>query len=686
MPYRFRPDPELLDLDAFELTEPLGTLLTDLVDGQEVVVMAADRRVICRLDRRDSTLHGSGLGQLVRSLDRPTLWMERLGNAGDGSVALCLRAPARSAPAPGQPLHQSEIAEHDHDAVAGILAELEREAFAKPEAVALRQRAQLLLYGNREGELLSLQVLKQFTPFPYQVRTVQRVMRELRGRALLCDEVGLGKTVEAGLILLEYILRGLVGKILILVPPGLVAQWQEEMRVKFNLDFVAYDSPEFQGTPEPWRRYDRIIASIHTAKTRARREEIEGVMFDLVIVDEAHHLKNRNTLTWELVNRIQKKYILLLTATPVQNDLEELYNLITLLQPGQLATPKEFKKRFVARGDTLTPKNTRELQRLIQAVMIRNRRSSVGVTLPRRRAETIQLVMTARERALYDGVTAYVRKRYSAPSGGMDALLLKALQREAGSSAAALAPTLGRLLQSAPAAEGNAMALLHEEAVALARCPHENRKAQALQQLLAGLGEQAVVFTSFRETQRFLAGLLADTGLRVVEFHGGLRREEKERAVAAFAAGADVMLCGESGTEGRNLQFCRTLINYDLPWNPMRIEQRIGRLHRIGQTREVQIYNLSAANTVEDQVLQLLDAKINLFELVVGELDMILGDLEEKREFEDLIMDIWCRGAAPAELTALGEELAQRRQRYLEIKRLDEGLFKELTEGGVGRM
>ena len=679
MPYRFRPDTTLLDLDAIEVTEPLTTLLADVDHGQEVTVLAGERNCSCRFDRRDNTLQGSGLAALMQSVGGPVLCVE--WDRETGPVRLRLW-PLASAPA-AAPLDGEAVAEEKAGAVGRILGALAREEFSPQGEVNLRSRAEALLYRQQNGELLSLQALGQFTPFPYQTRTAQRVIRDLRGRALLCDEVGLGKTVEAGLILLEYILRGLTKKILILAPPGLVAQWQEEMRVKFNLDFMAYDSPEFQSTPDPWRSVDRIIASIHTAKTRARREEIEAVKFDLVIVDEAHHLKNRHTLAWELVDRLQKKYILLLTATPIQNDLEELFNLITLLQPGQLATPKEFKKRFVARGDALTPKNTRELQRLIQAVMIRNRRSTAGVALPRRRAETVHLTLQDEERALYDGVTAYVRQHYAGSTGGMEPLVLKALQREAGSSAAAVAPTLLRMTQ----AEGaRSLAPLHDLAVDLTHRPLDSSKVRALLQLLAGLGEPAVVFTGFRQTQRFLADVLAGEGLRVVEFHGGLRREEKEQAVATFAGGADVLLCGESGSEGRNLQFCRMLINYDLPWNPMRIEQRIGRLHRIGQTREVQIFNLSAAETVEAQVLQLLDAKINLFELVVGELDMILGDLEERRDFEDLIMDIWCRGADPTELAGLGEELAERRRRYLEIKRLDEALLGKLAESGVGRV
>ncbi len=196
------------------------------------------------------------------------------------------------------------------------------------------------------------------------------------------------------------------------------------------------------------------------------------------------------------------------------------------------------------------------------------------------------------------------------------------------------------------------------------------------------LAESVVVFTCFRETLHFLAALLEREGLSVARLHGGMRRAEKEAQVQAFAGGARVLVSTETGSEGRNLQFCNVLVNYDLPWNPMRIEQRIGRLHRLGQTKDVYIYNLSAAGTVEAYILELLDAKINMFQLVVGELDMILGNLREKKDFEDIVMDIWAGAADEATLQAglaeLGEKLAAAKKHYLAVKELDDRLLGEL--------
>ena len=149
-----------------------------------------------------------------------------------------------------------------------------------------------------------------------------------------------------------------------------------------------------------------------------------------------------------------------------------------------------------------------------------------------------------------------------------------------------------------------------------------------------------------------------------------------------FKDSAQVLVSTESGGEGRNLQFCNVIMNYDLPWNPMRIEQRIGRIHRIGQKQDVFIYNLSAKDTIEARILELLDAKINMFQLVVGELDMILGNLKERRDFEDIVLDIWTDSEDDEELSIklenFGEQLILAKKRYEQVRQLDDSLLKEL--------
>ena len=207
-------------------------------------------------------------------------------------------------------------------------------------------------------DLICLPLVRDMELLEHQIRTAKTVLRRFRGRAMLCDEVGLGKTVEAGLVLSELHLRGLARSVLVLVPPSLIEQWQGEMRRKFSLDFTSHDDPAFKSLgDESWMSCDRVIASIHTAKREPHRSAILARRWDLVVIDEAHHLRNRETQLWKFASQLQKQYILLLTATPVQNHLDELFNLVTLLEPGLLSTSRQFQKRFVDRTDKMTPRN-----------------------------------------------------------------------------------------------------------------------------------------------------------------------------------------------------------------------------------------------------------------------------------------------------------------------------------------
>ena len=569
-----------------------------------------------------------------------------------------------------------------------VLQALVRQDFASERAYWLRLQTERLSLIQGFEELLAPEVIA-VTPFPYQLKTARIALRRFRGRGLLCDEVGLGKTIEAGLVLKEYMLRGLVRKVLIITPPALTQQWREEMASKFLItDFVTNEDPEFRELGhQAWAAFDHIIASLATARRPEHRRAIEKIHFDMVIVDEAHHLKNRATVSWKFVNALQKKYMLMLTATPVQNNLDELYNLITILQPGQLKTRREFKRRFVVRGDPRLPKNRGELRNLLADVMVRNTRSQVGIRLPRRRAHTIRLKLTPPERELYDAVSAFVREalptaetRTGRRAGPLTRFTLQTLQREIGSSPMAVRPTLEKLAahKRLPAEQQATLLRLAEQAAAIQR----QAKTEALLKLLAAnkaSGEKAIIFTHYLATLDHLEKVIRAAGYDLVVYKGGLTYAQKNEAIARFEREAQFLLSTEAAGEGRNLQFCRQMINYDLPWNPMRIEQRVGRIHRIGQEREVEIFNLSAEGTIEDYILQILDRKINMFELVIGEMDMILGNLADERDFEEIVLDIWARARSDEEVSAemekLGEALVKARQAYLETKTYDEALF-----------
>jgi SNF2 family DNA or RNA helicase len=495
-------------------------------------------------------------------------------------------------------------------------------------------------------------------------------------------------------VLQEYLLRGMVERVLILTPPGLVEQWREELESKFALTgFVASHDPAFRERGSgAWAAFPRVIASLATARRAEHRQAIAQVVYDLVIVDEAHHLKSRTSASWKLVNELQKRYILLLTATPVQNNLDELYNLITILKPGQLKTPTEFRKQFVVQGDPRLPKNRGRLRELLADVMVRHDRGQVGVQLPPRRAHTVRLKLDAEERALYDDVSAFIRARMApaededeghAPLSMAHRFTLQTLQREIGSSPPAARPTLLAL------AEHEALEPYCDDLLRLADRAGRIQswaKGMALERLLVAqlaenVPEKLIVFTHFRTTLDLLADMLRGLGVDFVLYHGGLSREEKDHAIRHFERQARVLLSTEAAGEGRNLQFCRTMVNFDLPWNPQRIEQRVGRIHRVGQTQEVRIFNLSAEGTIEDYLLDILDRKLNMFELVIGEMDMILGQLEDERDFEEIVMDVWTQARTPAEqaarFTALGESLAQARAVYQRTREYDDALFGE---------
>jgi len=581
-------------------------------------------------------------------------------------------------------------------------------SFVDREGYLLRLQAERLLLVTGFDELACLDSL-DFSPFDYQVKAAQTALRRFRGRGLLCDEVGLGKTIEAGLVLKEYLMRQMASRVLIITPPALVEQWREEMANKFRLrDFVASFDADFRAEgARAWETFPRVIASLATARRAEHREAIAQIVYDLVIVDEAHHLKNRASVSWKFINALQKKYILLLTATPVQNSLDELYNLITILKPGQLKTPREFQRQFVVHGDPRLPKNRGKLRELLADVMVRHARGQVGLQLPPRRAHVVRLPLGPDERALYDDVSAFIRaqiKPTTQPSNeptlenGVEyqesdetpalstahRFTLQTLQREIGSSPLAARPTLLKLAEH-EAMEPHRAALLSlaDRAASI----HTWAKAAALEKLLLPFAKPApgsdpgkvIIFTHFRVTLEMLADRLRGMGLDFVLYHGGMSSVEKDQAIHRFEKSARVLLSTEAAGEGRNLQFCRTMVNFDLPWNPMRIEQRVGRIHRVGQTKEVEIFNLSAEGTVEDYILDILDRKLNMFELVIGEMDMILGQLADERDFEDLVMDVWARAQTPDEAAAgfaqLGDALVEARETYQRTREYDETLF-----------
>jgi SNF2 family DNA or RNA helicase len=545
----------------------------------------------------------------------------------------------------------------------------------------------LLLQYQRLGlvkgfdELLCLEHLQNIDKYWYQIETVSSVLKRFRGRVLLTDEVGLGKTIEAGMLLKEYIMRGMIKKVLILTPPSLVSQWQEEMQTKFNLEFATTDDILYRDAHQDfWRGKDRVIASINTAKSRKNFKTITSIDYDLVIVDEAHYLRNRRTLNYKLVNSIKKKFIFLLSATPVQNNLLELYNLITLLRPGTLGTETEFKKEYVKRGNLRAPNNPEKLRRLLRDVMIRNTRSLVDVRLPKRFATTLYVEPLPIEKEVYRETSSFIRSFYS-EKGEREQFTITNLQMAAGSSPFALGESIGNLLEKRTYLRSDDRRRLSDILFRIREIDHDSSKGNRLAELLRKNEDKKIVFVRYVKTLEYLSDLLRGMGYPFAVFSGNMTPREKDRSISAFRDDVSILLSTETGGEGRNLQFCNTLINYDIPWNPMRLEQRIGRLHRIGQKRDVYVFNLCMSGSIEDYMMRILDDKINMFELVIGEIDTILGNLGSDRDFSNIVMDLWAGSKDDSELKAnfdrLGEEIVAARKAYEKTKELDEIIFGE---------
>ena len=286
---------------------------------------------------------------------------------------------------------------------------------AAHDTEGLRLHLRLARLGLLRGfdQLLCLEGLTGVEHLPHQIETVRKVLRHFRGRVLLADEVGLGKTIEACLLLREYLLRGLARRVLILVPTPLVTQWQEELRSKFHLEFAIPPRTRQANRADYWASTDHVLTSISFAKSQRRAAAVTAAPWDLVIVDEAHHCKNRATRNWQLVNSLSRRHLFLLTATPVQNNLLELYNLLTLLEPGHLKTESDFKRQYVRRGNPRDPLHRERLRSLLGEVMVRNTRSLVNINLPPRYAQTLMAVPHGDEESLYQRLNQYLRRARS---------------------------------------------------------------------------------------------------------------------------------------------------------------------------------------------------------------------------------------------------------------------------------
>jgi superfamily II DNA or RNA helicase len=583
-------------------------------------------------------------------------------------------AAATALPAAGLPLIEVAIPCSTEIDLKPLLAATRTSPAGDGGWYALRERHARLGLAQGYDELLCLPHLRGIDTFWYQVETVRKVLKQFRGRVLLADEVGLGKTVEAGMVLKEYLLRGMVENVLVLTPASLVGQWREELETKFDIACATTHDAHLRTDPDRFWSEKRLIASLPLARRGDHAARLLRRNFDLVIVDEAHHLRDRTSQSYKLVDAINKRFLLLLSATPVQNDLTELYNLLTLLKPGIFKTLKEFRASHMTHGKPRQPANTERLRALLRDAMVRNTRAVVALKLPRRHATTIRVDGAESERAAYQDLTAKARVLATA-GAAKNRLALHHLLGAAGSSPAAAAAAVKRF-----AKRNSDKPEWHALSRRWASIGNGGKEAALFDLLRRNPDEKKLVFVRYRDTLDHLASLLRRDRLAFACFDGKLTGSEKDAAIAEFRADVPVLLCTESGGEGRNIQFCNTLINFDVPWNPMAIEQRIGRIDRIGQQREVFVFNLVTRGTLEEQILHLLDEKISMFELVVGEVGAILGGLDDDHDFSDLMLDAWLQATEASRndaLDALGRRLHEAKQQHEDAKTFDDALFGE---------
>jgi superfamily II DNA or RNA helicase len=577
------------------------------------------------------------------------------------------------------------------------------------------------------------------TLMPHQVRVAHWAVHNPFTRGLvLADEVGLGKTVEAAIIMKELICRGKGSRILILVPAKLVGQWQHELREKINEEFHILTGKEVRelaaDSRSPWVEHNRVLASIELART-FRLADSKGSMgiglrpWDVLVVDEAHCVKDATSANYHLVSQIPREHTLFLTATPIRNYAWDLFHLATVLETREekpLGTKYSFRKTFLRDGKGLQIKNAQELAERLQKFLIRNTKARVPeIYQVKRVGRTFHFQPGEEEAAFQTQAEDYIYGLYrdgrSYRGEFYKVLLATALRKLAASSRQAVLPTLEARKQrleellalGLPEGAADALADVDDagpvnesevpEAIAqpvlkqrtapekLERMREEvrdltallaesagvtaNAKLEALLGALRGLllpqEEKVLVFTEYKRTQHMLVTALAQAGYRVEAFHGGLpharpgangpqksrrpagtREEVFVRFQQPGPAGVQILVATEAAAEGLNLQFCHVVVNYDLPWNPQRIEQRVGRVHRIGQTRDVLVVNLAAQGSIDDELLVLLQEKIRLFNTVLGESELILGAIDEAQvlNFEEKLMEIAAQARGPDEV------------------------------------
>ena len=471
-----------------------------------------------------------------------------------------------------------------------VKRKLRKSEFDKKEKFELTLNAFDILSKLKKSELSvisSIKKNKQIDLYDHQIYAALKVKNEFGGSAILADEVGLGKTIEAGIIIKEFLISGLAKSILILVPPSLMYQWQDELQEKFDLDFVKQRDDERFKDPIS---HELLIMSHASAASPKQANLLKKRDWDMIIVDEAHSMKNSFTHKHRLLKELSRKFTLLLTATPIENNLQELYNLVELVKPGTFGTLNEFRNRYCddSQMRTIDSFFKDELQQILSKVVIRTTRKQVKkyIKFTDRIPHSEILKPTDNERELYDKITKIIQEKYEE---GIEIFYLMIIQRLVSSSNDAAKRAL-KLMKKREYVDQ----MEYDELIEISnRIKIDTKAIELLKILEQQKDEKFLIFVEWRPTLTYLTKLLTKNGYTVTQFYGDLNLFERNESAERFRGETQIMISTSAGGYGQNFQFCSNVVNYDLPWNPMKVEQRIGRVHRLGQKNDVNIFNIA---------------------------------------------------------------------------------------------
>lgn len=607
---------------------------------------------------------------------------------------------------------------------------------------------------------------------PHQINAFCAAIQALKtGGIVLADEVGLGKTIEAGLTL-KYVLDSGAKRVLIVLPATLRKQWEIELEEKFNLESTILDRFTVESEPLEWKawledkRKVRIVLASYDYSSKLMKR-FPNVKWDFIIIDEAHNLRNvfhgtkRAKRLYDLSQGIPK---ILLTATPLQNTLSDLHGLISFIDSRIFGNEKVFNKRFIEGKDYT------ELKRELIPVLYRTLRRDVGkyMDFKKRECRTIDFVLSPDEVELYMRVNNFLKRNslYSIPNANKGLIIL-VIRKLLASSSYALIETFEILksrleklyegTKSANAQDGfdlfwefvedeideSGFEEIDDESTAFQKQQiqeeidavnsiiitasriQSNAKMKALKTAIytafeyqekQNIPQKVVVFTESKRTQKYIAFELQKDGFNeedILLFNGNFNNamtkeiyrvwkvknfgrtnygrgvEYKHAIVDYFKEHSRILIVTDAGSEGLNLQFCNTVINYDLPWNPQKIEQRIGRCHRYGQKYDVVAINLlNTGNEADRRVYEILSKKFELFDGVFGASDIALGALESGSSFEKTILDIYQNCETRAEFKKAFDKLnrqldAKRNKKSIQLRSI---LMTESTEAKVAAL